>query len=226
MQLRTTRTIATTLTIASIPLLSALTIAPQAGASTLYACVKKKTGTARFVSARTRCRKGETKLAWNTTGPAGSNGANGRNGANGKNGANGSNGSNGSNGKDGASAGYIAIKDHEFEIPPLGGTIATLSNLPAGSYILIAKVEVETQNPTEPTTVDCSLSGLSSDKSAASLDDSHGDILNATISLATALVLPIPFGVSLYCEPAEKGIFASYVSIAAIQVQSLTASAG
>ena len=67
-------------------LLSGLLGVSQAGASTLYACVKKKGGTARFVNARTNCRRGETKLAWNTQGVPGRNGSNGKNGAAGKNG--------------------------------------------------------------------------------------------------------------------------------------------
>jgi hypothetical protein len=66
--------------------------APQAGAATLFACVKKQGGAMRLVSARTKCRKGtERKVSWNTTGPAGKNGPAGKDGANGINGSNGAN---------------------------------------------------------------------------------------------------------------------------------------
>jgi len=71
--------------------------ASPAGASTLYACVKKN-GSAHLFSHKPNCKKGESKLAWNTPGPAGKNGTNGAAGANGKNGAAGSNGTNGTNG--------------------------------------------------------------------------------------------------------------------------------
>lgn len=70
-------------------LLAALAVAPQADAATIYACVKKKSGNARIVSKQAKCKKGETKLSWNTVGPAGKdglNGASGKEGATGKEG--------------------------------------------------------------------------------------------------------------------------------------------
>ncbi len=65
---------------------TAFAAASQAQASTLYACVKKN-GSARIYSKKPKCKKGESKLSWNTAGPAGKNGANGTNGTNGTNGA-------------------------------------------------------------------------------------------------------------------------------------------
>lgn len=69
-------------------LLGALASAPQAGAATLYACIKKN-GTAHIYAKKPKCKKHETKLSWNTEGPAGKNGTNG---ANGKDGATGKEG--------------------------------------------------------------------------------------------------------------------------------------
>jgi hypothetical protein len=43
----------------------------------INACVKKKTGSVRVVAASSSCRKGESALAWNRQGPAGSRGVNG-----------------------------------------------------------------------------------------------------------------------------------------------------
>ena len=76
-------------------LLATLAIAPQAGAATIYACVKSKAGTARIFTKKPKCKKGETKLSWNTTGPAGRNGVNGLIGALGKEGAAGKEGARG-----------------------------------------------------------------------------------------------------------------------------------
>jgi hypothetical protein len=59
-----------------------------AGAATIYAC-KKPDGTIRLVGKRTRCRRPQKKIKWNTNGRAGANGTNGANGANGTNGARG-----------------------------------------------------------------------------------------------------------------------------------------
>jgi len=66
-------------------LLCTFAAAPQAEASTIYACVKKN-GTARFVSKKVQCKKGETKLSWSITGPAGPGGAPGKEGPAGKEG--------------------------------------------------------------------------------------------------------------------------------------------
>jgi hypothetical protein len=79
-------------------LFAALAVAPSADAATYYACVKKKSGAFRIVSRRTKCRRNEQKISFNSTGISGRNGANGRNGNNGKNGANGTNGTNGTTG--------------------------------------------------------------------------------------------------------------------------------
>ena len=63
--------------------------APQADAATIYACKNKSDGTIRLVGKKTRCRRGEKKLKWGTSGRNGRNGVNGSNGANGQNGARG-----------------------------------------------------------------------------------------------------------------------------------------
>jgi hypothetical protein len=70
---------------------AALAGAPNAGAATLYACVKKN-GDAHIYTKRHRCRRGETKLSWNSQGPAGRSGeagARGEPGARGETGAEG-----------------------------------------------------------------------------------------------------------------------------------------
>jgi hypothetical protein len=69
-------------------LFGTLAVAPDAGAATLYACVKKN-GTVRFFTKKPKCKRGETKLSWNAEGLPGRNGRNGLNGLNGTNGTNG-----------------------------------------------------------------------------------------------------------------------------------------
>jgi hypothetical protein len=66
-------------------LLAALATAAQAGASTLYACVKKD-GSAHIYTKKPKCKRREVKLSWSTEGRAGKNGANGVSGVNGING--------------------------------------------------------------------------------------------------------------------------------------------
>jgi hypothetical protein len=138
----------------------------SAGATTYYACVNKS-GSARISKKRLRCRKGESRISWRSTGSPGRNGlnglsgaagrdgvngkdgANGRDGSNGTNGVDGINGVNGTNGKDGANgavAGFATAPMNEgvafttaSEASP---QIVTSMALPAGSFVANAKVEV------------------------------------------------------------------------------------
>ncbi len=69
-------------------LLIGMLAASRAQASTLYACVKKN-GSAHIFRRKPRCRKGESRLRWNTVGPARKNGLKGATGSNGASGASG-----------------------------------------------------------------------------------------------------------------------------------------
>jgi len=126
-------------------LIAAFAVASQAQASTLYACAKKN-GTAHVFTKKPKCKKGESKLSWNSEGPAGKNGANGASGTNGTNGSNGTNGTNGTDGTDGAVAGYSVVQSKgvsftETESTKSNTTVVSRS-LPAGNYILNGSVLV------------------------------------------------------------------------------------
>jgi hypothetical protein len=92
MSIPITRRGAALLATAATLLLTGLLAASQAQASTIYACVKTKSGTARVFTKKPKCKKGETKISWNAQGAAGKNGTNGTNGTSGTNGTNGTNG--------------------------------------------------------------------------------------------------------------------------------------
>jgi hypothetical protein len=222
MPMRTKRSALTAIVAASTLLLGGLAVAPQAGAATLYACVKKKGGTARFVSVRTNCRRGETKLSWNTQGVPGRNGSNGKNGAAGKNGTNGKNGADGkagANGKDGvngASTGIVDFSDSPFELPLTRTAVATLPSVPPGSYILLAKTQIEDAKPALGATVHCFLAG---DEAVADLAPEG----SATISLLGVSVSPLTASLSLECDDSETaGVKVSFARLIAIQVQTLS----
>jgi hypothetical protein len=220
MEMSNKRSVLTAIAAATTLLVSGLAIAPQAGAATLYACVKKKGGTARFVNARTNCRRGETKLSWNTQGIPGRNGSNGKNGAAGKNGTNGKNGADGKggvNGKDGAngaSTGIVDFSDSPFDLTTKQA-IATLPSVPPGSYILLAKAQLEDTKPTEAVTVHCNLAG---DEASATLA-AEG---SATVSLLSVSVSPLTASISLECDAATTGVKVSFARLVAIQVQTLS----
>jgi hypothetical protein len=227
MSMRTIHPALAVLAAAVALLLSGLLEAPRASASTLYACVKKKGGAARFVNARTNCRRGETKLSWNTQGVPGRNGSNGKNGAAGKNGTNGKNGADGKagvNGKDGAngvSSGIVDFSDSPFELPLTRQAVATVPSLPAGSYILLAKAKLENGNLTEAVDVHCYLAG---DEAVAELAAKGGV---ATLSLFGVSVSPLTASVSLECNGfGTAGVKVSFARLLAIQVQTLSGTSG
>lgn len=223
MPTRTKRSALTAVLTASALLLSGLAAAPRAGAATLYACVKKKGGAARFVNARTNCRRGETKLSWNTQGVPGRNGSNGKNGAAGKNGTNGKNGSDGKagvNGKDGAngvSTGVVDFSDSPFELPLTRTAIATLPSVAPGSYILLAKTQLEDTKSGLGATVHCFLAG---DEAVVKLAPEGG---TATISLVGVSVSPLTASIPFECDDAAtSGVKVSFARLIAIQVQTLS----
>ena len=145
-------------------LIGALALAPPAGASTLYACVGKN-GDARIFHKKPRCKKRESRLSWNSSGPAAKNGLNGANGAPGrdgaagkdgfngkdgiagKNGINGRDGANGEDGANGAVGGFAAALAGGEAVPyttATEGSPATIlsKTLPAGNFIASGKVEL------------------------------------------------------------------------------------
>jgi len=79
-------------------LLLGLATAPWAGASTIYACVKKKGGAVHIVSRAARCNRREPKKSWDQKGPTGAKGAESVSGANGAGGLNGPGGVTGATG--------------------------------------------------------------------------------------------------------------------------------
>jgi hypothetical protein len=118
--------------------LALLALAPQANASTLYACVKKN-GSARLFTSRPRCRHGEKRLAWNIEGPRGPQGSRGKEGHAGKNGPGGVNGTNGANG---AAGGFSATSEALKAFTGAAEVPIVSKALPAGSYLVFAKTVV------------------------------------------------------------------------------------
>jgi hypothetical protein len=111
-----------------------------AGADTIHACVKPKSGATRIIGSKAKCRHGEQKLSWNTSGARGPAGANGANGANGAQGPEGKAGANG------AGALY-ATASFEVAIPLEAMQTVLTKTLPPGSYALTAKTALVAGGP-------------------------------------------------------------------------------
>lgn len=73
------RRVVSTLVGTGVLLGCALGASPSASASSLYACVKKN-GSAHVYAKKPKCKKGESKLSWNSQGAPGKNGTNGTDG--------------------------------------------------------------------------------------------------------------------------------------------------
>lgn len=125
------------LLVAALLLVAAFAATSSASAATIYACQKKKGGTIHIVAKKAKCKKGETKISWSSTGPGGKNGANG---------ANGSNGSNGKDGANGAVAGYGAVQSSSLDLTGKNTPVQVpglTKALPAGSFVASANIEID-----------------------------------------------------------------------------------
>jgi hypothetical protein len=215
--------------LAALALLT-LAVASSAGASTLYACVNKRTGVARLFSYKPRCKRGQERLSWNTVGPAGKNGATGKNGAAGKNGSTGKEGPKGSTGPNGAVSGYSATKSEytEFTASKEAPAVILTKSLDAGSYILSAKTVLSaTANAPTRAAAACELldGGPALDTSGwdAPLAEDSGKLIGeTTLSLEGAVSLKATTVISLACtnlSPAEHElkIGAAFSQIVAVQ---------
>jgi hypothetical protein len=88
----------TTVAVAAVGLVgtAGFAVAAVSGSgNTINACVKKRGGNVRIVTAKTRCRASERRLTWNQRGPQGAPGSNGVPGMAGAPGSNGAAGSDG-----------------------------------------------------------------------------------------------------------------------------------
>lgn len=145
-------------------------------------CVKRSDGD--LYRSKT-CHTGDSKLSWNVRGPAGANGATGATGArgatgtagtNGANGTNGTNGANGTNGTNGAVAVYTTqeVRGAGEELIGASAPIILTENLPAGDYVVNAKLNYEFASDSSSTsngfaTGTCTLNdGFADDPSQAS----------------------------------------------------------
>jgi hypothetical protein len=190
--------------------IAALAAAPQAGAATIFACVNRHTGAARVFTHLPRCHRHETRIAWNTPGPAGRNGATGKPGAQGKQGGQGKPGENGKNGENGAVNGYSATQVGSLSITT-GHEAVVSKELPAGHYLVTTKVTVSaTAKEAGGVQVECKLllatttgeSHLDSSTWIAPLVSFSGSeyLAAGSLSLAAAVNLTTPGTVSVQCE--------------------------
>jgi hypothetical protein len=110
-----------------------------AGASTIHACVRPASGATRIVSARARCRRGEKRMSWSTSGPQGPAGPPG---------APGSPGAAGPEGKPGIGPAYSTSSRELVELTKGKTTLLLAEALPPGSYVVSFKTNLGANSKT------------------------------------------------------------------------------
>jgi hypothetical protein len=217
---------------------------PNGGVYT--ACAQKTNGALRLIdpSAGQSCGQSENQVTWNQTGPpgqtggtgatgntgaTGATGATGGNGNDGKNGATGDTGATGATGATGPSVGLNDTNHLEQSVTiPAGDetVVATMSNVPAGSYIITGKVGLVSFSQDLNQGVQCDLvADGDQDHSFAELGFLPGGVRFATVPLILSHTFTMTGSVTLQCSAGlegQPGVGVISAQIAAVQVQSLT----
>ncbi len=186
-------------------------VSPQGAVS---ACVKKS-GTLKLVAPGTKCHKKQQLVTWNLQGVSGKSGATGATGASGTNGAN------------GASLGLNDFNDGPTAISTNGEVaVATLSNVPAGNYIITAKVQLA--GGSLAVLMDCFLrAGGDFDESRTLLQIQSGtNAYEETLPFTLSHTFAAAGAITITCNGFGGNYTAANAKISAVQVQSLTRTSG
>jgi hypothetical protein len=168
------------------------------GSGVYTGCAQTTTGVLRLIDpSKTNCRADEHQVTWNQTGPPGSAGANG------------------------ASLGLSDVNYGGLTLPIYASDtiVATLPNVPPGSYMITASVALTGYSAGSE--VDCTVHA-GSDEDLASGNTIAGP---TTVPLIVSHTFGSTGTVTVSCS-AANGALAVEARIAAIQVQSLTQTTG
>jgi hypothetical protein len=240
MSTRSLRRVLTALAAGGALIVASFAAASPANASTLYACVKKS-GSAHVFAKKPKCKKGESKLSWNTSGPAGKGGESGKNGSNG---GNGGNGTNGKDGKDGAVAGYSAVQSSNLDITNAESFTQVpglTKSLPVGSFIAAGRIGISASGEKEKEQANATCEMVNTPTSGSPLvQEGHFQswtnntlvviivihITSGGIPFEMAINNAVPSTLSVKCDENGRGekvtMLAEGGSFAAVQVSSLS----
>jgi hypothetical protein len=182
----------------------------------VHACVANNTGSARIVGATVSCYSNEHALTWSITGPIGPvgpqgiqgvqgpQGLQGATGATGPRGQQGPQGSSGAQGPAGMSDTYVD-RDLFTELGSGGAVVASV-NVPAGSYLIVAKTALETfDSDTQP--AGCTLS--TGDSMGLTLLDhelfSGSNFFPQAVSLLDTATFTVATDITLTCSGFDSG---------------------
>jgi hypothetical protein len=196
----------------TVLLMSVIAFASIPGANgVINGCYAKSNGMLRVVDSNEQCKPNETALNFNQTGPQGPQGIQGLQGADGATGATGSAGARG------ISEAYFARQIGEFPLLINFPTTVLSKNVPAGSYVINAKV-VAASFDIDPQNITCSLS--TGDISVVRIGN-FGSPTKQTLSLQDAVTFNAPATITLTCARQFGTATVEQFALTAIKVDAI-----
>jgi len=192
--------------------LSLALFASAADGASIYTCVNKHSGSARFVGSKTKCRRSERRVSWNTMGPAGPAGPSGASGAPGAPGA---------AGASGVGADYAASTLGPSVLAASEtGNVVVSKTIPAGSYFVSAKTMIAGTEATSAVFVVAACELLDTTGTPVFVEESKALDLGewvsqlsksslteyeglSTLAMQAQLTTTVPTTVALVCAPIE-----------------------
>ena len=202
----------------------------DSGNGTIAACVNDTNGNTRIVpAAPADCRQHETAVTWSITGPPGAQGPAGPPGPQGPTGATGPQGATGATGPRGPSDAFEAFRfATTVNVTNVSTEITKIPALPAGSYVITGKVNVDNVSGGSGD-VNCQIvAGGFFDLGEASIGTGGGQITRTTIASTFGTTIAGATDVSMTCQRTSGtgSIRASLAEILATHVETLTQFAG
>jgi hypothetical protein len=162
-------------------------------------------------------------------GPAGQTGAagpTGATGATGAAGAAGTPGAPGATGPIGPSNGFTVFRDAGVGLTSTATTVATMTNVAAGSYVIFAKTYIDTSpigDPVGYTTCTLAAEG-DSDRSSANMGGQSQQVSRAALAMQVSHVFAATGSITVSCitNPVTTNVTANWTKITAIKVGSVT----
>jgi hypothetical protein len=188
-----------------------------AGGGAIHACAGKRTGALRLAK---KCKHSERAVSWQVQGPQGRPGSKGQAGARG---IQGKTGTPGTQGPPGATRGLNDFNDGPVNLVAnfADQTVATMPNVPAGSYIITAKL---VYGAIDAVSFNCKLAA------GGDFDRSESDIPSpkhtTTVAFTLSHTFSAPGSVTLSCQGVGKLAQVTQAKISAIQVQTLIRTSG
>ncbi len=193
---------------------TALIAVPPAQAASYKACANKQTGEMRLVLKGKKCKKGEKKLKWNSTGPTGPAGAPGPQGLPG---AQGPQGAAGVTGPPGAYDAYDQTGNRIGSLFGLYAGVYPMVRLPGGALLLWNNM------PTDPNAVPIAAPVLHF-RQAGCAGDAYG-IYPATYPFDMGIVLGVPAAPGKAVYRLQRGTPQAFTSASSLTAAGCAASA-